>query len=332
MLNAASVVAFTIVPSVATEVLCTFATEREPAMVELDLLVLSNDVSGRIANDPPHRPPGQPRSLVPVAPPPVAREGFAKPAAIGLIIATLAVGAIAIVRKHHATSDEPGASAPRARLEVTSVPPGAAIDLDGKGIGLANGRAIEDLEVGRPFTLVAKFGGYAPTTTVVQPHAGDNAVVIRLEPLPAMLEVESEPSGASVFLDDKAMGETPTSFAVPPDKTVHLVFKTRGYDDRAIDVATPHGAEKRPVSATLVMSDRYVQVRFVSNPSGARLVALPEQANDSSKTFTPTELMLEVGKPQSFMLVMPDYKPLVIAPFTPKKGAALEKGGALQPK
>jgi hypothetical protein len=72
---------------------------------------------------------------------------------------------------------------------------------------------------------------------------------------------------------------------------------------------------------TLVPTGDFVHVKFKSTPPGAQLVDLAKPAGASSdRTYTPADLELEVGKPQRFMLVMPERVPYVFPPFTPEKG------------
>jgi hypothetical protein len=79
----------------------------------------------------------------------------------------------------------------------------------------------------------------------------------------------------------------------------------------------------------LEASDQFVRVRFVSNPPGAEVV---EQGRPQAvdRTYTPADVFVEASRVQRFALIMPGHVPLVIAPFTPGRGApALEKGGDL---
>jgi eukaryotic-like serine/threonine-protein kinase len=55
---------------------------------------------------------------------------------------------------------------------------------------------------------------------------------------PRRVRIETTPSGASVYLDDKLLGKTPDPIELAPgDKTVTLVLKIDGYKDQTLSVA-----------------------------------------------------------------------------------------------
>ncbi|MCK6552087.1 PEGA domain-containing protein, partial [Myxococcota bacterium] len=62
------------------------------------------------------------------------------------------------------------------------------------------------------------------------------------------LTVESTPSGATVWLEDKQAGTTPFTMSVPRDETLTFVFKKPGYEDVSRIVVT---AKDRTLSAEL---------------------------------------------------------------------------------
>ena len=147
---------------------------------------------------------------------------------------------------------------------------------------------------------------------------------------PALLAIDSTPSGATVEASGRRLGSTPFTTALPPGHVVVLVFKQRGYRDTAAPVVTPAAGRTSTFHATLAMSDRFARVRFVSEPPGARVTRSDGSDRDATRTFTPVELLVEVDQVQHFTLTMPNHAPLVIEPFTPKPGAeVLEKGGTL---
>jgi hypothetical protein len=149
---------------------------------------------------------------------------------------------------------------------------------------------------------------------------------------PATVELDTKPTGAAVDVNGLAAGETPvtlTTFA--PGTSLAITFTRKAFKPASVTLRVPaHGKVLSHVE-TLVASEDYVTVSFVTTPPGARVLRLDAPSGTTAdRTYTPTELSVEVGKVQRFMLVMPGRVPLVIPPFTPERGAApLQKGGEL---
>jgi hypothetical protein len=160
--------------------------------------------------------------------------------------------------------------------------------------------------------------------------ASDSGVTEKAEP--ATVELDTKPTGAAVEVNGLAAGETPvtlTTFA--PGTSLAITLTRKAFKPASVTLRVPARGKVLSHVETLVASDDFVTVKFVTTPPGAqviRLSAAPGTAAD--RTYTPTELSVEVGTEQRFMLVMPGRVPLVIPPFTPERGAApLEKGGEL---
>lgn len=99
-----------------------------------------------------------------------------------------------------------------ALLRIT--PADARLKVDGKPVKKgANGLS---LAVGR-HTFTASAPGYLPQTRVVVIHSDDAALVrLRLKPLPVVLQIDSIPSGAQLFLSGKPSGKTPFRQKIVP--------------------------------------------------------------------------------------------------------------------
>jgi hypothetical protein len=149
-------------------------------------------------------------------------------------------------------------------------------------------------------------------------------------PPPATLELDSQPTGATVAIDGHAVGSTPlTLTSLAPGATVTAVFQRTGYRAAAVQIRVPGRGERVQRIQPLEASDDFVRVRFVSTPPGAEIRRTGQPAA-VDRTYTPAEMFVEAGQVQRFTLVMPGHVPLVIEPFTPARGAQiLEKGGAL---
>jgi hypothetical protein len=146
----------------------------------------------------------------------------------------------------------------------------------------------------------------------------------------ATVELDSQPTGAAVEIDGTPMGSTPlTLTSLVPGKLVSIVFQRTGYRAITARLEVPGAGNRKRFLQPLEVSDELVRVRFVSNPPGAEVVEHGRPAT-VDRTYTPADVFVEANRVQRFTLIMPRHVPLVIAPFTPGRGApALEKGGDL---
>lgn len=147
---------------------------------------------------------------------------------------------------------------------------------------------------------------------------------------PATLELDSQPTGATVAIDGHAVGLTPlTLTSLAPDATVTAVFQRTGYRAAAVQIRVPASGERVRRIQPLEVSDDFVRVRFASTPPGAEIRRTGQPAA-VDRTYTPAEMFVEAGQIQRFTLIMPGHVPLVIEPFTPARGSGLlERGGEL---
>jgi len=151
-------------------------------------------------------------------------------------------------------------------------------------------------------------------------------------PKPAVVEVDSKPSGAAVEVNGTIAGDTPVRLTTfPPGTTLKIVLRRKAFKDAAVTLRTPARGLVTTHVETLVPSADFVQVRFVSTPPGALLVDLQAKPGaPANRMYTPVELRVEAGKEQRYMLKMPERVPVVIPPFTPKRGdGPIEKTGEL---
>jgi PEGA domain len=146
----------------------------------------------------------------------------------------------------------------------------------------------------------------------------------------ATLELDSQPTGAAVEIDGRPMGSTPVTLtSLVPGAVVSIVFKRTGYRAATARLEIPGAGNRKRLVQPLEVSDALVRVRFVSNPPGAE-IREDGQPQTIDRTYTPAEVFIEANRVQRFTLTMPRHVPLVIAPFTPGRGArGLEKGGDL---
>jgi hypothetical protein len=146
------------------------------------------------------------------------------------------------------------------------------------------------------------------------------------------VELDSEPTGAEVEIEGRPVGSTPlTLTSLPPGAPVAAVFRRTGYRPATARLAVPGPGERLRHVQPLEVSDELVRVRFASRPPGAEVRRTGEPPS-IDRTYTPAEVFVEADQVHRFTLLMPGHVPLVIEPFTPRRGEhGLEKGGALVP-
>ncbi len=159
------------------------------------------------------------------------------------------------------------------------------------------------------------------------------------EPTPAAavatVELDSQPTGAAVEIDGMPVGSTPVTLSsLVPGRPVSIVFKRIGYRAATARLEVPGVGSGKRLVQPLEASEELVRVHFVSKPPGAEIRETGRPAT-VDRTYTPADVFVEVNRVQRFTLTMPGHVPLVIAPFTPGRGApgrgapGLEKGGDL---
>ncbi|MBS1119105.1 MAG: hypothetical protein H6Q90_1333 [Deltaproteobacteria bacterium] len=328
MVNSSTTVYFSVVPGAATAAVCMFDLEApQLQLAQFGCFVEQRDLAGRLTTGP------SPRMPAGVLPPVVRSRAAIRALRARIAVITAAIAAIVAI----------GIVAwPRIFVVVskttavtfTTIPKGATIEIEGRHAGTATQGtlSVDDLEIGHDYPVVVRLDGYEPRRTVVQPHAGANELRIELQPIVPRVELDSEPTGASIEIDGKLLGGTPlTVTSLVPGREVAIVFKRAGYRAATARLQVPRAGETKRLVQPLEVSDEFVRVHFVSVPSGAQLIELgtPTTAG-ASRTYTPADVFVEANKVQRFMLTMPGHVPLVIEPFTPARGAGvLEKGGPL---
>jgi len=119
-------------------------------------------------------------------------------------------------------------------VEVASTPNGAEI-YDAKGFRL--GTAPQKVAVPCERTkLVLKKATYADTVRVVTPTKAGVKLKVAMAHAPMMVKVSSVPTGASVTVNGKPLGVTPTTIALPMLETSTLVFGKEGFASASAQV------------------------------------------------------------------------------------------------
>jgi len=139
---------------------------------------------------------------------------------------------------------------PAASLEVMTEPPNAIVRVDGLRVGRAPVTRAR-LTPG-PHTVQVGLEGYAPAELTLEVQADALPVPIRfaLQAVGGVLEVRSEPAGAEVRLDGRAVGATPVEGLSAPPGRHEVEIEARGYRPWRQTIVLNAG-DKVPLKATL---------------------------------------------------------------------------------
>lgn len=162
-------------------------------------------------------------------------------------------------------------------LKLLSEPPGALVTVDGIGAGCVTPCSPSDLPLGRELEIELVLDGYRPRreTIRLRPNEGLREVSLVLERAVGGLRIESEPAGASVWIDGKRLsGSTPTTIdGLRAGQQVRLEIKKGGYlGETRIEIA-PDG-EQRTIAVTLAPDPAAVppgRVDVASRPDGCNV-------------------------------------------------------------
>ena len=311
MTSSSSEVYFNVLPGVATEAVCVFdLAQPKLALTSFGFFVEKIDAAGRLATDAIRRLPAT------VAAHPVERRAPSSPSRRGVIavlvaaiIVTLAM--VALVAWSRLTGPEP------ASVAITTLPPGAEVEIEGKHAGIATGTlVVGGLERGRSYPVVARLAGHAPRAAIIQPRDTTSAITLELVALPVTVAFDSIPTGASIEIAGRAVGTTPLTLAtLAPSSAVAVRFTKPGYQPITTRLEVPKaGSELRFVQPLAVAAD-LARVKLVSDPPGASIV---QNGQLLAGVTTPSEVLVEAGKPVRFLLAMPGKVPVMIPAFTPR--------------
>ncbi|MBL0220839.1 MAG: PEGA domain-containing protein [Myxococcales bacterium] len=325
MTNSSTSVYFNVLPGVATEAVCTFDLETPKLQIEsFGFFTEKIDAAGRLASGPSRRlPSGASHPVERRAPASGAPPKALIVVLVFAIFATLALVAIAAWPRLFG-------GVKKTEVAIHTVPKGATVEVEGKSAGTASDGTlvVRDLEVGRAYPVVARFEGYVPRQTVVQPRAGANDITLVLEALAPTVTLDSSPTGANVEIDGAPAGTTPlTLTSLVAGKSVTIVFKKNGYQDATAKLDVPGPGKETKLIQPLPVSADLARIKLVSEPTGAQVV---QNGQLLAGVTTPAEVLVEAGKPVRFMLTMPNKVPALIEPFTPGRGAdGVVKSGKL---
>lgn len=182
------------------------------------------------------------------------------PMIIGLIVALLVLGGGAY---YFATSNgtDQSAAAVASGLRVTSTPAGARIFINDQDSGFLTPRTFTDIAVGESVRIRAELDGYEPsmpiTAQVSQGTIGD--IALTLHAIPHVLQIASNPSGATVYVDGVEVGTTPmTTQPLTSNGAlgVNVSIQMNGYAPQAVQHTWAPGQRNGSLSMTLERAPR----------------------------------------------------------------------------
>jgi len=113
-------------------------------------------------------------------------------------------------------------------VKIASEPVGADVKVDGNLVGRTPLNV--KLKPGN-YTIEISKGEYSSVRNTVKVEKGeDNSFYFKLEPLFVNVHIQTEPSGAEVYVDGKNLGKAPTYFKVQKGEREIMIVK-HGYGD-----------------------------------------------------------------------------------------------------
>ena len=128
-------------------------------------------------------------------------------------------------------------------ITIHTEPPGASVYVDGVYLGQAPLDRITLSEPGRRLRVLKK--RYRSVERSLTPQDGFVSLVLELAPYD--LKVETEPSGATIWLDGKAVGTSPANLKRVPGKGEHsLELRLDGFISKLINL-DPLRLQREPI-------------------------------------------------------------------------------------
>ncbi|CAN0439593.1 unnamed protein product, partial [Phaeothamnion confervicola] len=155
-----------------------------------------------------------------------------------------------------------------ADMSVDTQPSGAELRVDGQRI--ATTPYVGELIEGRRVLKLTR-AGYKPwqqTLKVVAGSAVNLGTVVLLE-ADGQLRLQSNPSGASVTLDDNFVGRTPLDLAIAPGKAHRLHLSAEGYLPVTRGVSLAAAARE---TLDVALEPELANVQFITTPPTAELL------------------------------------------------------------
>lgn len=131
-----------------------------------------------------------------------------------------------------------------ATVEIPTTPDGATVYIDGVDSGFTTSKPVEILDGEHTITL--KKPGFAEWTDILFVEAGERRTLdsVVLEPLEGVLSIQSDPTGATVNIDEQFHGLTPLTVEIEPNQEHKVEVLLVGYERGFRSVFVPSGQSR----------------------------------------------------------------------------------------
>jgi formylglycine-generating enzyme required for sulfatase activity len=168
-------------------------------------------------------------------------------------------------------------------VSISSIPADAAVQVDGR----PQGRTPIELELAAgAHDIEISADRYKPWQGRVEVNAGRPLTLpeVRLEPADGRLAIRSRPTGASVIVDGRYVGQTPVEVGIAPGKEHEIQLSKSGYE-RASQKVTVASGEVKGLELALTAQEGVVHLTV--EPADAELIV-----NGTGRGKVPVELKL----------------------------------------
>jgi hypothetical protein len=177
-------------------------------------------------------------------------------------------------------------------ISVSSLPTGAAVLLDGITTGTTTPTIIENVVSGSHIVLlrVTGYQNYTQSVVVIDNATSNvSATLTASTPSPNSIYLYSNPSGATVYINNNLQGHTPLTLGSVPDGNYHIVIQYTGYSDWSQNITVNNNVQT--VNATLTpISATNGSIVLESDPSNAAVYL-----NTEYKGKTPITINISHG-------------------------------------
>jgi len=177
-----------------------------------------------------------------------------------------------------------------APVTVDSMPAGAVVRIDGDEVGQTP-LTTDVLEGGHGLDL--HLAGFKPHRTRLNVLANQpySLPVVMLQPVDGWLVLTSEPTGATVSIDDDYRGQTPLEIELAPGVDHRISVSKSGYDS-ASDTLRLDSGRSREIHVSL--DARYGEIEISSEPATAELRVDGEAMGTANQTLRLTATPHEI--------------------------------------
>ena len=169
-----------------------------------------------------------------------------------------------------------------ADVTIPTTPEAAVVYLDDVDSGFVTPGPVEILDGEHKITL--KKPGYSDWSDIVYVEAGEERTLdsVALEPLDGVLSIQSEPSGATVNINEQYQGITPLTVDIEPNQELQIEVLLVGYERGLRNVNVPSGQTR---SLDFDLEEATGSLTVTTRPEGAEVWVDGQLIGQSNDTF-----------------------------------------------